>query len=113
MIGSLKPSEKQHFKTICIGKDIATIYYHYLNIKGSFIESFKIDDITYYHVFERYLIRSEESETPIYNQVIEMEIINLYEMYKLITQNKGEVLDLNTDCCVCTFENDLLPFNLD
>ena len=34
MIGSLKPSEKQNFKTICIGKDISTIYFHYLARKG-------------------------------------------------------------------------------
>ena len=32
---------------------------------------------------------------------------------KLIESKNGKVLDLNTDCVTCTFENNIFPFELD
>ena len=88
MIGSLKPATRDNFKTLAIGTDLNTIYYHYLVAKGSFIENFGIDNVRYYHVYEKYESKCEETETPIYNMVIELEISNLYELIKEIN-NKG------------------------
>ena len=45
--------------------------------------------------------------------VIELEIINLYELYKEINNKGGTILDVNTDCCVCTFKDNKVPFELD
>ena len=113
MIGSLKPATRDNFKTLAIGTDLNTIYYHYLGTKASFIENFDIDNVRYYHVYEKYESKCEETETPIYNMVIELEIINLYELYKEINNKGGTILDVNTDCCVCTFKDNKIPFELD
>ena len=113
MIGSLKPATRDNFKTLAIGTDLNTIYYHYLTAKASFIENFDIDNVRYYHVYEKYESKCEETETPIYNMVIELEIINLYELYKEINNKGGTILDVNTDCCVCTFKDNKVPFELD
>ena len=45
--------------------------------------------------------------------VLELENINLYKLSKLIEQNDGRVLDVNTDFCNCTFKNNVFPFKLD
>ena len=74
------------------------------------IEKFDIDDITYYHALERFTTQSEESETPIYNMAVELEIINLYELCEEIQRLGGSVLDVNTDCAICTFKNNEFPF---
>ena len=113
MIGSLKPATRENFKTLAIGTDLNTIYHHYLGAKASFIENFDIDNVRYYHVYEKYESKCEETETPIYNMVIELEIINLYELYKEINNKGGTILDVNTDCCVCTFKDNKVPFELD
>jgi len=56
-------------------------------------------------------MKTEESETPIYNMVLELGNINLYELSLEIEKKGGVVLDLNTDCIVCEFEK--FPFKLD
>ena len=113
MIGSFKPSKKTNYRTLFIGTDLNTIYYHYLRSKGSFIDTFVINGLTYYQVLEKTESQNEESETAIYNMVLELENINLYKLSKLIEQNDGRVLDVNTDCCNCTFKNNVFPFKLD
>ncbi len=83
MIGSLKPAACDNFKTLAIGTDLNTIYYHYLAVKASFIENFDMDGVEYYHVYGKHESKCEESETPIYNMAIEF---NLYELYKEINE---------------------------
>ena len=80
MIGSLKPKSKENFKTIAIGTDPNVIFYHYLRKNGTFVDNFEVDDTTYYHAMEKYWTKVEETETPIYNMTLELEIINLYEL---------------------------------
>ena len=53
MIGSFKPSKKTNYRTLFIGTDLNTIYYHYLRSKGSFIDTFVINGLTYYQVLEK------------------------------------------------------------
>ena len=52
-----------------------------------------------------------ESQSPIYNQILELENINLYELTLEVKKKGGTVLDLNTDCVVCEFAK--FPFKLD
>ena len=54
------------------------------------------------------MAEKDETEAPIYNQVLELEAIALHELATLVRDNKGTVLDLNTDCVSCVFENDIL-----
>ena len=56
-------------------------------------------------------MKPEESETPIYIMILELENINLYDLTLEITRKGGTVLDLNTDCVVCGFGK--FPFKLD
>ena len=56
-------------------------------------------------------MKPEESETPIYNMVLELENIHLSEITLKIKKKGGTVLDLKTDCIVCEF--DKFPVKLD
>ena len=87
MIGSFKPSKKTSYRTLFIGSDLNTIFYHYIKCKGSFIETFVINDVKYYQVLEVIESQNEESETAIYNMVLELENINLYKLYKEIEKH--------------------------
>ena len=97
MIGSFKPSKKTNYRTLFIGTDLNTIYYHYLRSKGSFIDTFVINGLTYYQVLENTESQNEESETAIYNMVLELENINLYKLksrktHKLIYLNSSDLI---------------------
>ena len=72
MIGSLKPGDRENFKTLAIGTDPNVMYGHFLKANASFIEKFDINDTTYYHALEKFTTKSEESETPIYNMAVEL-----------------------------------------
>ena len=58
----------------------------------------------FFHVVEKYLMKPEDSETPVDNMALELENINLYELTLDMKRKGGTVLDLNTDCVVCEFE---------
>ena len=45
-----------------------------------------------------------ESEAPIYNQIIQMENIEMHKLKTLIESKGGNVLDINTDAITCEFE---------
>ena len=113
MIGSLKPGNRENFKTVAIGSDPNVMYHHFLEANAAFIDKFDIDDTTYYHALEKFTMQSEESETPIYNMTLELEIINLHSLCKEIERLGGSVLDVNTDCAICTFKNNEFPFTVD
>ena len=49
---------------------------------------------------------------PLYNMVLEMEAVELHRLCKVVASKKGVVLDLSTDCVICTFPNEF-PFKLD
>jgi hypothetical protein len=53
-----------------------------------------------------------ETEAPIYEQIIQMENIELHKMSKIVESKGGLVVDLSTDCIYCTFPDDILPFTL-
>ena len=113
MIGMYKPSRRENYKSIAISTDRNVIFNHYLENDAEFVRTFKANGQTYYHLEGKYESITETCETPIYNQVLEMEIINLYELHKEIKKFEGIVLDVNTDCVVCTFPYNKLPFEVD
>ena len=59
-----------------------------------------------------YSAKTEASETPSYNQILELEIINLHQLHEEIKRLSGVVLDVNTDGAVCTFPYNKLPFEI-
>ena len=52
MIGFLKPTAKENFKTIASGTDPTVIFYHYLRKNGTFVDDFEVNDTTCYHAME-------------------------------------------------------------
>jgi hypothetical protein len=113
LIGGLKPKPRDNFKTICINTDRNVAFYHHLRVKGDYIDSRDINGIKYYHVYEKFTSESLETETPIYNMAVELEIIELHKLCKLVESKGGTVLDVNTDAAICMFPGNICPFDKD
>jgi hypothetical protein len=115
MIGRFKPNLNKNiqWKSICITANTCEAYEQFLQNKAYFIEVITINNIKYFHVYKEILKTNIETEKPIYDQILDLEAIALYELAELVKSKGGEVLDLNTDCISCTFPDDVLPFDLD
>ena len=114
MIGGFKPNLDKHIKwiSICITGNSCEAYRQYLENKGCFIEVIHIKDKKYFHVYKEIQSTNLESEKPIYDQILDLEAIELHKLANIIESEKGIVLDLNTDCISCYFRNDIFPFDL-
>ena len=53
-----------------------------------------------------------DTESPIYNQILQQEQIELHKLGQLIKAHSGVILDYNTDAINCTFPNNKFPFKL-
>ena len=53
-----------------------------------------------------------ETERPLYDQIVQQEIIELHKLKMLVESKGGRITDLNTDAITCTFPDDQCPFNL-
>ena len=113
MIGCFKPKIRENWRTLAITTDKNEAFYHFLECKGCFIDSRDIGDKSFFQIFEQSLTSREETESPLYEMVVEMEAIELHKLSQTVKQNKGTVLDLSTDCVVCTFPKNILPFAID
>ena len=63
-------------------------------------------------MYDRYYSNREESEAPIYNQILEQEAIEVHKLKVILESNGGVVLDVNTDCLSCAFPTNDSPFKL-
>jgi len=113
MIGCFKPKIRENWRALAITKDCNEAFYHYLESKGCYVDSRDVGDDRYFQVFEQSLTSREESESPLYEMVLEMEAIELHKLASLIKEAKGKVVDLSTDCVVCSFPKNVLPFTLE
>jgi Zn finger protein HypA/HybF involved in hydrogenase expression len=104
-IGALKPNANKNrsYKTICIQRNRFNAYELYVKNEGCFIESFEINNERFYHVYKNIESERIESEAPIYNQIIQMENIEMHKLKILIESEGGNVLDINTDSITCEF----------
>ena len=112
MIGMFKPKERVNWKSLLISSDPSTAFYHYLKRDAAFIDTRIINDIHYHQVFESYTTNKLEAEAPIYNQVLDLEAIELHKLIAIVKDNKGIILDLNTDAVNCVFPHNI-PFTMD
>ena len=62
--------------------------------------------IDYYQLYSISTISKQETEAPIYNQIVELEAIELHKLKRIIESKGGLCLDLNTDCISCVFKKD-------
>jgi 5-methylcytosine-specific restriction endonuclease McrA len=114
MIGTFNRNLKKHetWKSISFTPNSCDAFNSYLKYKGSFIDVKHIGDIKYYHTFEKMFNTQLETESPIYNQIINQEQIELHKLSKLVQSHGGTVLDYNTDAINCIFEGNKFPFEL-
>jgi 5-methylcytosine-specific restriction protein A len=112
MIGMFKPKPREHWKSLMITDEPNVAFHHYLDKKGCFIDSRQIKDTFYYQVYNKYTTESDESESPIYNQILELEAIEVHKLMKIIRDKDGIVLDVSTDCVSCVFPDNKLPFEM-
>ena len=114
MIGNFNINKKKHetWKSISFTSNSCDAFNSYIKYNGSFIEVKYIENTKYYHTFEKIYKTDLETESPIYNQIINQEQIELYKLSKLVESHGGIVLDYNTDAINCIFENNEFPFEL-
>jgi hypothetical protein len=74
-IGCFKPKEKTNWKTLAITTNSNESFNLLMQHNGCFIEDRRIRDQHYYHTYTSYTTRNEETESPIYNMIIDMEAI--------------------------------------
>ena len=110
MIGCFKTKDSEIWKSLCITADENEAFYYFLNKDGSFIHNMNINEKQFYQAYNKRIVRPQEFETPLYDMVLQMEIIELHKLSKLVMNNNGVVLDVNTDCVSCVFLDDKLPF---
>ena len=112
MIGMFKPKPRENWKSLLITDQPNVAFHHYLDKKGCFIDSREINDKFYYQVYNKYTTESDESEAPIYNQILELEAIEVHKLMNIIRDKDGIVLDISTDCVSCVFPDDKMPFEM-
>jgi hypothetical protein len=112
MIGAFKPNvnKQVYTKSICVTRNEGEAFNQYLKNDGNFIDVFNVNDENFYQVFSWSAISKMESEGPIYEQIIQIENIELHKLSNIIKSKNGEILDLSTDCIFCSFPENKLPF---
>ena len=114
MIGSFNYNQDKHenWRSVCITQSSNEAYAQFLMNDAHFIDVMNIDGVRYFHVFKKFLSSKIEIKSHIYNQIVQQEYIDLYELSQLIKSKGGMITDLNTDAITCTFPDDVLPFEL-
>jgi len=113
MIGCFKPKIRENWKSLGMTSSANEAYNLFLSHNSNFIDVRSIEEKDYYNVCNKYLTQKDESEAPIYHQIVELEAIELHKLTEIVKNNHGVVLDLNTDCVSCIFPNDVFPFQMD
>ena len=115
MVGCFKPKPREQWNTVHFTTNPNEAFNYFLNYKdhsSSFIDIRQINDIDYYQVYDKYITVREETDAILYQQVLEEEAIELYKLSRVIQKKNGYILDLKTDCVVCAFKDDVLPFKI-
>jgi hypothetical protein len=112
MIGNFKPKPRESWKSELITVDPSEAFYHYLRSKSSFIDVRIINEVKYYQVYSTSTISKEETDAPIYNQILDIEAMEMHKLKCIIESKNGLCLDVKTDCITCMFQNDIFPFEM-
>jgi len=112
MVGKFKPKPTENWSSLCVEENANDVFYHFLQSDGCFIKNRNINDKMYYHAYRKYVSEKDESESPIYHQILENEAIELYKLSKIIKSKNGTILDLNTDAISFVMKNNELPFKV-
>jgi len=114
MIGNFKPNRTKNerwFSGVFTSQSTEAFNSYLIN-KSCFIDVKTINDVRYYHTFNKSYSTNIETESPIYNQILQQEQIELHKLGELIKSNGGTILDYNTDAINCIFPDNKFPFQL-
>ncbi|NQX03173.1 HNH endonuclease, partial [bacterium] len=100
-------SKNQISSILTVTNDSQEAFEYYYKYDGDFVEIQNINDDNYFIVYKYNSSMKMETESPIYNQIVQMEAIELHKLKNLVIQNGGEILDLNTDAITCGFDGDV------
>jgi hypothetical protein len=78
----------------------------------SFIDTFSYNDQEFYRVLSPHKVLNVDIGRPLYDQIVQQEITELYKLKTPIESKGGKITDLNTDMITCTFEDNKLPTDL-
>jgi len=114
MIGNFKPNlnKREHWNSKTFTSNSCEAFNTFLKYKGCFIDVKTINDKKYYHTFEKTYNTNLENQSPIYNQILQQEQIELHKLSQLIKSHSGTILDYNTDAINCVFPDNKFPFKL-
>ena len=88
-------------------KDSLEAFSYYYNYSGTFVDNFEVNNQNYFSVYKSNTAMKMETESPIYNQIVQLEAIELHKLTLLIQQNRGVIIDLNTDAVTCGYDEDI------
>ena len=114
MIGNFKPNlnKRETWFSKSFSESSCDAFNTFVDHQGCFIDVKIINDKKYYHTFKKSYSTNLETESPIYNQILQQEQIELHKLGQLIKTHSGVILDYNTDTINCTFPNNKVPFKL-
>ena len=110
IIGSFKPKIRESWKSKFITTNPNEAYSEYLQLDGAFIHTKEIADQYYYQLFDVYTTEKNETEAPVYNQILDLEAIEVHRLISEIEKRGGQCLSVRTDCVECVFPDDIFPF---
>ena len=111
MIGGLAVNKDNAFwKSLFYTKDKDEAYSNYLLNEGSFINIKQTKDSVFYQVFAESISLNIETEKPIYNQILDLEAIEMHRLKCIIEKKGGEILEYKTDAIRYSIKE--FPFQL-
>jgi hypothetical protein len=111
MIGSFKPKERENWRSQCFVTDPNEAFQLFLEKKGNHIKTRQVsEDKTFYQVYTSSLTNTDETQCPIYQQIVQFEACRLHELAMRIHKKGGLIMHLNTDCVTAMFPDDINPF---
>jgi hypothetical protein len=112
MIGNFKPKVRENLISKCIVTSRNEAFNNFLSFKSATIDHREIAGKDYYQVYEKMISSRVETESAIYQQILELEAIEIHKMKQIIESKDGFCLDVKTDCISCVFLGGF-PFELD
>jgi hypothetical protein len=112
LIGMFKPKLRENWKSLLITDQPNVAFHHYMDKKGCFIDHRQIGDRKFYQVFNKFTTEKDETEAPIYNQILGLEAIEVHKLMTIIKSKGGIPLDISTDCVNCVFPDNQNPFTM-
>jgi len=94
MIGAFKPNLNKHSKwsSTIVTKCKLEALNHAIEKDESFIDTVWYDDQEFYHVLSPHKVSNVETERPLYDQIVQQEIIELHKLQSLIESKGGKLM---------------------